>query len=94
MEEHTLGEECLKSSLMNVCLTVKHGGGSVMVWGCFCGNELGMLVRVSSSMNKEEYWEVLSNGMLPSAWSIRGLDCVPTRQCSMSSSYIGHTVVK
>ena len=27
-------------------------------------------------MNKEGYWEVLSNGMLPSAWSIRGLDFV------------------
>ena len=62
-----------------------------MVWSCFCGNELGMLVSVSSSMNKEEYggvikWHVTSS--VVNSWSRL---CVPTQQCSMSSSYTGHS---
>ena len=31
-----------------ISATVKHGGGSVMVWDCFCGSKLVMLVSVSS----------------------------------------------
>ncbi|KAI3367312.1 hypothetical protein L3Q82_008353 [Scortum barcoo] len=29
-----------------VASTVKHGGGSVMVWGCFAGSRVGDLYRV------------------------------------------------
>ena len=28
--------------------TVKHGGGSVMVWGCFAGKKVGKLVQIES----------------------------------------------
>ena len=32
-------EDCIQSK-------VKHGGGSMMVLGCICGNKKGMLVQV------------------------------------------------
>ena len=42
------GNECQKISWMSAYIpTVKHGSRFVIIWGCFCGNETGMLVRVS-----------------------------------------------
>ena len=35
--------------------TVKHGGGSVTVWGCFGKNKIGKLYRINSIMKKKEY---------------------------------------
>ena len=54
--------------------TVKHGGGSVMIWGCISGDDKGMLVRVRGTMNQFQYLDVLENAMIPSAWSMRGLN--------------------
>ena len=51
--------------------TVKHGGGSVMVWGCICDNEKGILVQVICKMDRFRHLEILENAMIPSAWSIR-----------------------
>ena len=31
--------------------TVKHGGGSVMIWGCISGDGKGMLVRVRGTLD-------------------------------------------
>ena len=56
--------------------TVKHGGGGVMVWGCICGSETGMMLRVESTMDKFRYLRVLEDGMVPSAWAMRGLDYI------------------
>ena len=47
-----------------------------MVWGYICGNEKGMLVQVKSKMDRFQYLEILENAMIPSAWSIRGLDYI------------------
>ncbi len=35
----------------NIILTVKHGGGSVMVWGCFAASGPGRLAIIDGTMN-------------------------------------------
>ena len=47
--------------------TVKHGGGSVMVWGCFSGSGLGPLVRIEATMDAHVYASILQSHMLPHA---------------------------
>lgn len=39
--------------------TVKHGGGSLMVWGCFSYFGVGPLVQINGIMRKENYLDLL-----------------------------------
>lgn len=39
--------------------TVKHGGGNVMVWGCFSAAGVGDLVEVTGRMKKEQYQKIV-----------------------------------
>ncbi|GFW84425.1 transposable element Tcb1 transposase [Trichonephila clavipes] len=48
-----------------IVLTVKFGGGSIMVWGCFSWFGLGTLVPVIGNMNSEMYVDILDNAALP-----------------------------
>lgn len=50
----------------NVIKTVKHGGGSVMVWGCMAASGVGNLVFIESTMKKEDYLNILSHNVAPS----------------------------
>ena len=45
--------------------TVKHGGGSVMVWGCFAGGEVGSLVKIEGILKKEGYHNILQRHAIP-----------------------------
>ncbi|GFU39778.1 transposable element Tcb1 transposase [Trichonephila clavipes] len=54
--------------------TVKFGGGSIMVWGCFSWFVLGPLVLVIGSMNSEMYVDILDNAALPTLWQYFGKD--------------------
>ena len=36
-------------------LMVKHGGGSIMLWGCFSVAGNGKLVRIEEKMNGSKY---------------------------------------
>lgn len=47
--------------------TVKHGGGSIMVWGCFSWNGVGPIYRITDTMTRFEYKNILETIMLPYA---------------------------
>jgi hypothetical protein len=51
-------EECLTPS-------VKHGGGNLMVWGCFGGGKVGDLYRVKDILKKEGYQSILQRHAIP-----------------------------
>ncbi|KAF2350505.1 Transposase Tc1-like [Trinorchestia longiramus] len=47
--------------------SVKFGGGSIMVWGCFSSSRLGKLHVIKGTMNGRIYREILEEQLLPSA---------------------------
>lgn len=52
-------EQCLVS-------TVKHGGGSVTIWGWFSGDYVGISHHIERIMTKEVYKDILENQLFPS----------------------------
>uniref|UniRef100_A0A9J8AH52 Transposase Tc1-like domain-containing protein n=1 Tax=Cyprinus carpio carpio TaxID=630221 RepID=A0A9J8AH52_CYPCA len=47
----------------NIIPTVKHGGGSVMVWGCFAASGPGRLVISDGTMNSALYQKILKKNV-------------------------------
>ena len=45
----------------NTISTVKFGGGSVMIWGCFSANGVGGLEIIERKMNTVKYDDILSS---------------------------------
>jgi len=50
----------------NVQTTVKHGGGSIMMWGCISWKGPGRLHRVEGRMDAKQYTHILSESFLGS----------------------------
>jgi hypothetical protein len=44
--------------------TVKHGGVSIMLWGCLSAAGTGRLVRIQGKMNRAKYREILEENLL------------------------------
>ncbi|KAK3542949.1 hypothetical protein QTP70_007293 [Hemibagrus guttatus] len=55
----------------NTIPTVKHGGGNIMLWGCFSAKGPGRLIRVKERMNGAMYREILSKNLLPPARALK-----------------------
>lgn len=49
--------------------TVKHGGGSILLWGCFAGNGPGNLVEVKDKV-KKDYVKILSKNVVQSGQTL------------------------
>lgn len=47
--------------------TVKHGGGSVLVWGCMAASGVGKLVFIDGIMDRFVYLNILKNNLHASA---------------------------
>uniref|UniRef100_A0A3B3DJG5 Transposase n=1 Tax=Oryzias melastigma TaxID=30732 RepID=A0A3B3DJG5_ORYME len=55
----------------NIIPTVKYGGGSVMVWGCFAASGPGRLAVIDGSMNSTVYQKVLKENVRPSVHQLK-----------------------
>ena len=55
----------------NTIPTVKHGGGNLMLWGCFSAKGTGWLHHIEGRMNGAMYREILGDNLLPSVRALK-----------------------
>ena len=55
----------------NTIPTVKHGRGSIMLWGCFSSAGTGALVRIKGKMDRENCRKILEENLLPSSRKLK-----------------------
>uniref|UniRef100_A0A674DVX9 Transposase Tc1-like domain-containing protein n=1 Tax=Salmo trutta TaxID=8032 RepID=A0A674DVX9_SALTR len=55
----------------NIIPTIKHGGGNIMLWGCFSAKGTGQLHRIKGTMDGAMYRQILGENLLPSARALK-----------------------
>ncbi|CAI9537386.1 unnamed protein product [Staurois parvus] len=67
MVSSVCGSNQVRSTKTSVsCLQFKHGGGSVMVWGCMSAAGTGELQFIEGTMNANMYCDILKESMISS----------------------------
>ncbi|KAK1803821.1 hypothetical protein P4O66_003775 [Electrophorus voltai] len=72
--DHTRGvwpEDGTANDPKNTFPTVKHGGGNIMLWGCFSAKEPGHLVRIHRKMDSTAYLEILAKNLHSSIMDLK-----------------------
>jgi len=55
----------------NIIPIVKHGDGSIMLWGCFSAHGTGRLHCIKERMTGVMYCNILGNNLLPSVRALK-----------------------
>ena len=63
-------KNCTECKKHNTISTVKFGGGSIMIWGCFSSKGPGELQVIHGRMNGSMYREILEKNLQKSATSL------------------------
>ena len=67
---------CLRATkaMVSTCMvpTWNHGGGGVMVWGCFAGDTVGDLFKIEGTLNQHGYHSILQRHAIPSGLRLVG----------------------
>uniref|UniRef100_A0A9J8BH47 Transposase n=1 Tax=Cyprinus carpio carpio TaxID=630221 RepID=A0A9J8BH47_CYPCA len=67
----TSGIKPTQHFIKNIIATVKHGGGSVMVWGCFAASGPVRLTIIDGIMNSALYQKILKENVRPSVCDLK-----------------------
>lgn len=73
--------------------TVKHGGGSLLVWGCFSWKGVGKIVKIDGKMTGESYVNILQQNLGPSVKKMKlgryvfQQDNDPKHTCKVAKAY-------
>jgi hypothetical protein len=61
--------------MISACVvpTMKHGGGGVMVWGCFAGDIVWDLFKIQGTLNQHGYHNILQQYNIPSSLCLMAL---------------------
>lgn len=69
--------------------TVKHGGGSIMVWVCFAASGTGKLAHIEGIMNSTDYQQILSEMVVAGFCNRTTIQSIPTNQPRFSLRKFG-----
>lgn len=73
--------------------TVKHGDGSMMVWGCMATSAVCNLHFIEGIMNSEVYKEMMTTQMIPSA-KLLGFCCILQQDAKNVRAFLAKKKVK
>ncbi|KAL0203521.1 hypothetical protein M9458_001539, partial [Cirrhinus mrigala] len=72
----------------NTIPTVKHGGGSIMLWGCFSAAGTRRLVRIEGKINAAMYRDILDENLLQSALDLFQQDNDPKHIAKITKEWL------
>lgn len=64
-----VGEAYLESCLQP---SIKHGGGSIQVWGCITSEGVGDLIKIDEKLTAQKYKDILEEYAVPSGTRLIG----------------------